>query len=83
MRTLTRTLLVSVGSLALTAAAASAEVVCNNEGECWHVKRHDYSPELKLSIHPDTWKWGAHEKYRWCEHHGHGYWRKGVWIEIR
>jgi len=83
MRTLTKALLVAAGSLALTAATASAEIACNNEGECWHVKRHDYSPDLKLSVHPDNWKWAAHEKYKWREHEGHGYWRKGVWIEIK
>jgi len=83
MKTLTKALLVAAGSLALTAATASAEVACNSEGECWHVKRHDYDPGLKLSIHPDNWKWDGQEKYKWREHEGHGYWNKGVWIEIK
>lgn len=84
MSTLTKTLLACAAALALTATGASAEIVCNDDGDCWHVKRHDYKPELKLHIHPDSWKWGEHEhaKYRFREHEGHGYWRSGVWIGL-
>jgi len=29
----------------LATGGASAEIVCNDEGECWHVKeRHEYKP---------------------------------------
>jgi hypothetical protein len=84
MNSVARTLAICLGSLALTATAASAEIVCNDDGDCWHVKRHDYGPELKLHVHPDSWKWGEHErtKYRFREHEGHGYWRSGVWIGL-
>jgi hypothetical protein len=63
-----KALLVAASTLALSAATASAEIACNGEGECWHVKRHDFHPDLKLTVHPDNWKWAAHEKYKWREH---------------
>jgi hypothetical protein len=70
--------------LAVTAGSASAEIACNREGECWHVKEtKHFRAEHGVTIHPDDWKWKEHEKYRWHEHEGRGYWRDGVWFEIR
>ena len=71
----------------LTASAASAEIVCNDEGDCWHVKtRHEYKPEFKVRIYDDKWKWEEAEgkKYRWREHEGddRGYWNKGIWLKF-
>jgi hypothetical protein len=83
MRPISKTLLVAASTLALSAVTASAEIACNTEGECWHVKRHDVSPGLNLTVHPDNWKWAEHEKYKWREHEGHGYWKNGAWIEIK
>ncbi|MGO9866173.1 MAG: hypothetical protein ACLPJY_00600 [Rhodomicrobium sp.] len=69
--------------MALTATAASAEIVCNREGDCWHVKtHHPYQNEWGIVVHPDNWKWEGHEKYRWREHEGRGYWRNGVWVQF-
>jgi hypothetical protein len=74
----------TISLLAITAGSASADIACNREGECWHVKEtHYFHPEHGITIHPDNWRWAEHEKYRWHEHEGHGYWRNGVWIEIR
>lgn len=73
----------AVSVLALTAGAASAEIVCNREGDCWHVReRFAYHPDWGLTVHPDSWRWAQHERYRWREHEGRGYWRNGVWVEI-
>lgn len=74
-------------ALAFTASASSAAIVCNSDGDCWHVKkRHTYRPEFGLRVYPDSWKWSSHEhrKYRWREPDGdrRGYWRKGVWIDF-
>ena len=65
------------------AAPASAKIVCNDKGDCWHV--HDaytYPPEAGIVVHEDNWRWedADHDKYRWHEHEGRGYWRNGVWI---
>jgi len=71
--------------LALTATTASAEIVCNDDGDCWHVKeRYNYRPEFGVTIYPDNWKWDEREskKYRWREREGRGYWRKDAWIEF-
>ena len=70
----------AVGILAFTATNASAAIVCNGEGDCWHVKdKYDYRPEWGLQVYPDDWSWSG-DKYRWREHEGRGYWNKGVWI---
>jgi hypothetical protein len=72
-------------ALALTATNASAEIACNREGDCWHVKeRHNYRPEFGVTLHPDDWRWAdrERERYRWREHEGRGYWHEGRWIEF-
>ena len=79
MNTLAKTILVAASALALTAGSASAAIVCNDDGDCWHVRgRPHFRPELKLRIYADDWN----DHYRWREHVGRGYWRKGVWIDI-
>jgi hypothetical protein len=71
----------SVGSVALMSTAASAAVVCNQEGECWHTREaYDYKPEFGVAVHPDDWRWSDADHYRWREHEGRGYWRNGVWV---
>jgi len=73
--------LLGAGMLALTATTASAEIVCNSEGDCWHVKhRYNYEPGFNVRVYPDSWKWGSNDHYRWREHEGRGYWRSGVWV---
>jgi hypothetical protein len=77
--------IVLVGSmLAVSAASASAEIACNREGECWHIKgkANFYKPEHGVEIHPDSWKWGKDEHFKWHEHEGHGFWKSGVWIKL-
>jgi len=79
--------LLGVGGLVLSATSASAYIVCNNLGDCWHVHdQYSYPPEAGLVVHDDNWKWeaapaaDAHVTYRWHEHEGRGYWRDGVWV---
>ena len=36
-----------VGALAFAATSASAAIVCNDNGDCWHVKeKYDYKPDF-------------------------------------
>jgi hypothetical protein len=57
--------------------------VCNAENVCWHVHGHyNYRPEWNLAVHPDNWRWGAHDRYVWREHHGRGYWDHGRWVRF-
>jgi hypothetical protein len=73
--------LFGVAGMGLTASNASAAVVCNAEGACWHVKEHyDYQPSFGVVVHPDDWRWGSTEHYTWREHEGRGYWHSGVWV---
>jgi len=73
----------SVASLAVSTLGASAAIVCNREGECWHVRgRYAYHPEFGLTVHENNWRWGDHEHFTWREHEGRGYWRNGVWIRF-
>src|SRR5947207_2671609 len=83
MRPSTKALLVGAAALTLASASASAAVICNDDGDCWHVRgRADYRPELRLHIYPDDWEWRETEHYRWREHEGYGYWRSGAWIDL-
>ena len=82
MNLLSKSVLTAASVLALTATTASAEIVCNDEGDCWHVReRHVYRPEFGVKVYP-AWRWAETEsrRYRWREHEGRGYWRNGIWI---
>ena len=75
----------ALGVFALTGTGASAAIVCNEDGDCWHVKqKYEYRPEFGVQVYNDDWRWADAEanKYRWREHEGRGYWRKGVWVEF-
>lgn len=76
--------LIAAGAFLLGASSASAAVVCNEEGDCWRVKKRvDYKPELRLRVYDDDWKWKDGENYRWREARSeHGYWKGGVWIDL-
>jgi hypothetical protein len=76
--------LFTVSAFALTVTSASAAVVCNQEGDCWHAKKtYEYQPAFGVTVHEDSWKWDADRDHnRWREHPGRGYWRNGVWIKF-
>jgi hypothetical protein len=80
-----KVLTIAAAVFTLSAATASAAVVCNDDGDCWHVRGAPrYEPSLKLRIMPDDWRWKEGDHYRWREPgRGHGYWRGGTWIEIK
>src|ERR1700761_8206882 len=72
---------VATSMLALTATSASAAVVCNAAGECWHTDRHyHYAPEVGAVYHPDHWyfhqKWDQNHQFR-DYHEGRGFYRNG------
>jgi hypothetical protein len=84
MTPLSKALLGSIlgaGVLALSAANASAAVVCSGN-VCWHThETYEYPAESRVIVHPDSWRWGPDEHYSWREHEGRGYWRDDRWIE--
>jgi hypothetical protein len=74
---------IGAAAMAFVATGASARIVCNAEGDCWHVATdYDYHPEFKLTVHPDDWRWQDDHKYRWREHEGRGYWRGDKWSDF-
>jgi hypothetical protein len=80
-----KTILAGASALVLSASAASAAIICNSDGDCWHARHHrEYKPELRLHVYPDTWRWREADshRYHWREHDGEGYWRGGVWIKL-
>lgn len=76
---------VAASALAVSATSASARIVCNAAGDCWHVRGHAryvYDPAWGLTVHEDNWRWGPADHFRWHEHNGRGYWRDGAWIRF-
>ena len=71
------------GTLAAAATTASADVVCNRYGECWHVRDHynNYPTTLGVIFHDTAWEARHHHDYRWRHDRrdDHGYWRNGRW----
>ena len=71
----------SAGALALSTASASAYIVCNGDGDCWHVSdQYTYPTDSRIVVHEDAWKFDDAARYRWREHTGRGYWRGDVWV---
>ena len=75
----------AAGALALTATAASARVVCNSAGDCWHTDANEHYPGAGYVYHPDDWyfhqTWDAN--HHWRDYHtGRGYYRGGLWITL-
>ncbi|MGH6888746.1 MAG: hypothetical protein ACREHF_06070 [Rhizomicrobium sp.] len=71
----------SAGMLAFAGGSASAAIVCNAYGSCWHVRRaYAYPPEAHIVVHPNSWRWRARAHFVWRDHPGRGYWRNGVWV---
>ena len=89
IRTLVLGALVGAGALGAMAGPASAYVVCNREGDCWHSEHRDRAPGVRFEYHPDDWyfhrRWEGDrsDRYRyraWRDDAARGYWRNGVWI---
>ena len=73
----------AIGVLSAGVTSASAAIVCNGEGACWHVKRsYHYQPGWGVVVHPNNWRWGPNDHYAWREHRGRGYWRNGAWVRF-
>jgi len=68
------------------ATTASAYVVCNNFGDCWHTDHRDhFANGIIVQYHPDDWyfhqDWGHDNNHHWRDYHnGRGYYRNGVWV---
>jgi hypothetical protein len=66
--------------VAMSSLSASARIVCNEDGDCWHAQEEfTYPPSVNLTIHPNDWRWKEGEHHAWKEHPGRGYWHGGEW----
>lgn len=81
-------LTLATGTLLATIPSASAYVVCNRFGDCWHTRHHYRFPmRLRVRFYSDSWHhdhdWD-HDRYRhWRgDRNDRGYWRNGVWINF-
>jgi hypothetical protein len=77
----------SLAAAIAVAAPASAYVVCNPGGDCWHTDRRVSVPGVTFAYHPDDWyfhqHWDADRDHHWRGYReGRGYWRDGVWITL-
>lgn len=77
--------LLSAGALAATAGSASAYVVCNRDGDCWHTESRVRAPGVRFIYHNDDWyfhqRWEADRDRHYRDYHtGRGYYRNGLWI---
>jgi len=72
---------ISLCALALGTGTAAAAIVCNADGDCWHVRdAYTYPDTARVVVHEDNWAWKENDHYRWREHEGRGYWNGGVWV---
>jgi hypothetical protein len=66
--------------LAMSSLSASARIVCNVDGDCWHVQQEYAFPQgAHVEIYPNDWHWKEGEHHAWKEHEGRGYWHGGQW----
>jgi hypothetical protein len=79
-------LFMAAGALAATAGTASARVVCNAEGDCWHTDQNVRYPRgFGVQVHPDDWYFHQHwdDTHHYRDYHdGRGYYKGGVWITL-
>ena len=79
-------LLMGAGALVAASAPASARVVCNRDGDCWHTENAPGVPGVRFETHPDDWyfhqHWDGADRHYRDYHEGRGYYRSGVWITL-
>lgn len=84
LRTAALASMLGMGAILVSASSASASIVCNDDGDCWHVRdQYSYPTGVHLVVHEDSWRWDDNDRdhhYRWHEHDGRGYWNGGVWV---
>ena len=83
MKPRTTVAVATFGVLVFAATAASAAVVCNQDGDCWRTKgKFKYPSEAHVHVYADDWQWRPDEKYRWRDPGPTpGYWSKDTWVE--
>lgn len=80
---------IAAGAITATMSSASAYVVCNRDGDCWHTDTRFRAPDpaLRFTYHNDDWyfhrRWDNDRDYRYRDYHeGRGYYRNGLWVQF-
>jgi hypothetical protein len=76
--------LTGAAALLAVTTGASAYVVCNDAGDCWHSNVKTVYPVEKIVYYDDNWDWKSHH-YHWHEVNGdYGYWdsAKNAWVTV-
>ncbi len=77
--------ILAAGATIAMSSAASADIVCNHNGDCWHVSQRytEYPPTLGIQFYSDDWRDShrADTQYHWREDQkdDHGYYDNGEW----
>jgi hypothetical protein len=80
------TLFMGTSALVVTTAPASARMVCNNSGDCWHTDhQYKYDQSVGARYHNDDWyfhqRWNGDNQHHYRDaNDGRGYYKSGVWI---
>ena len=73
------------GAIVAVSSSASAYVVCNRDGDCWHTEVRAHYPGTGYTYHPDDWylhqTWNVRYHYR-DYHRERGYYKGGVWLHF-
>ena len=81
IKTLILSAAIGIGSIAAMSSAASAAVMCNRAGDCWHTdSRYNYHRSWGITVRDNDWR--MRRGFHWREHDGRGYWRNGVWMRF-
>jgi hypothetical protein len=75
----------ATGAMAAMTSVASADIVCNRYGDCWHVAQRYtmYPPTLGVTFYSDDWR-ASHSndrQYHWRDQptDDRGYYENGEW----
>ena len=77
---------IATGAMMASASPASARIICNAEGDCWHSEARPVVPGVRFSVHPDDWyfhqHWDGGDRHYRDYHEGRGYYKGGVWVQL-
>ena len=81
------TMFIATGALVATSGAASARMVCNSTGDCWHTDSNYAYPRTGYTNHNDDWyfhqHWNGDNRTHYRDpHEGRGYYKSGIWITL-
>jgi len=65
--------ILGAGLLVAAAGPASAYIVCNDDGDCWHAHTRYHQPGVHFVYHDDDWYFHHHWGHDWDREHDYDY----------